>query len=143
MPELRTRALQLLSRREHSRHELQRKLASHAESEDELNRLLDALESERLLSDHRYAAARVTSRAMRFGDARLKQELRLSGIAEEDADRALAECANETDRCRAVWHKKFGAPPQSAEDRARQARFLQYRGFSADAIRNVLRGDPE
>ena len=66
---LRVRALQLLARREHARAELARKLAPHAESEEALSSLLDSLESERLLSNTRYAEARVHTRGARYGNA--------------------------------------------------------------------------
>lgn len=143
MPDLRLRALRLLARREHSRAELQQKLAGHAESAEALENLLDALESERLLSDQRYASQRVAVRAGRVGNARLKQELKAQGIEGEALTAALAEGGDESERCRAVWNKKFGAPPENAEGRARQMRFLQYRGFSSEAIRRVLSGIEE
>ncbi|MBF1163582.1 MAG: regulatory protein RecX, partial [Dechloromonas agitata] len=82
MPDLRVRALQLLTRRDYSRAELKSKLAPHAESEEELDAVLDTLQNERLLSDARYAAQRVVARAGRYGNARLKQELRQKGVAD-------------------------------------------------------------
>ena len=140
MPDLRVRALQLLTRRDYSRAELQKKLAAHAESAEELASVLDTLQGERLLSDHRYATQRVTARAGRYGDARLKQELRLKGVSDDDIAAALAESGDETERCLAVWQRKFGQPAQTPEERAKQMRFLQYRGFSSEAIRRALRG---
>ena len=140
MPDLRVRALQLLSRRDYSRAELQKKLAAHAESAEELASVLDTLQGERLLSDHRYATQRVTARAGRYGDARLKQELRLKGVSDDDIAAALPEGGDETERCLAVWQRKFGQPAQTPEERAKQMRFLQYRGFSSEAIRRALRG---
>ncbi len=140
MPDLRVRALQLLTRRDYSRAELQKKLAAHAESAEELASVLDTLQGERLLSDHRYATQRVTARAGRYGDARLKQELRLKGVSDDDIAAALPEGGDETERCLAVWQRKFGQPAQTPEERAKQVRFLQYRGFSSEAIRRVLRG---
>ena len=68
---LRERALGLLARREHSRVELARKLAPHAESAEELEALLDDLCARRLLSDERYVEMRLNARAARFGNARL------------------------------------------------------------------------
>jgi regulatory protein len=138
---LRVRALQLLARRDHSRAELKAKLADQAESEAEIDAVLDALQAERLLSDHRYASQRVAARAARVGDLRLRQELRRSGVAEDDIDASLPEAGDEAARCRAVWEKKFGRFPADAAERARQMRFLQYRGFSGEAIRQALRGD--
>ena len=143
MPELRVRALQLLTRRDFCRAELLAKLAPHAESAEELESVLDTLQGERLLSDQRYAAQRVVARAGRYGNARLKQELRQKGVGDDDIASALPEAGDETERCRAVWARKFGELPQSAEDRARQMRFLQYRGFSGEAIRRVLAGADE
>lgn len=141
MPDsLRVAALKLLTRRDHSRAELKAKLAPQAESAEQLEALLDSLQTEHLLSDHRFASQRVAARAGRYGNARLKQELRAQGVADDDIAAALPEGGDETARCQAVWAKKFGAPPNSAEERAKQMRFLQYRGFSMDAIRRTLAG---
>ncbi|MCL2525090.1 MAG: recombination regulator RecX [Betaproteobacteria bacterium] len=138
--QLRQRALLLLTRREYCRAELRKKLAAEAESAEQLDAVLDALQDERLLSDPRYAAARVAARARRYGDARLRQELRQQGVGDEDIAAALPQGGDESGRCRAVWARKFGALPETAEERARQMRFLQYRGFSGEAIRRVMRG---
>ena len=145
MPDLRVRALQLLTRRDYSRAELQKKLVAHAESAEELASVLDTLQGERLLSDHRYATQRVTARAGRYGDARLKQELRLKGVSDDDIAAALPEGGDETERCLAVWQRKFGDRPAPADaaGRAKQMRFLTSRGFSGETIRRVLRGDFE
>jgi len=140
---LRVAALRLLTRRDHSRAELKAKLAATAESEEQLDTVLDILQAERLLSDHRYATQRVVARAGRYGDARLKQELRQQGVSDEDISAALPEGGDETVRCRAVWVRKFSQLPQSMEERAKQMRFLQYRGFSSEAIRRVMRGVDE
>ena len=140
---LRVAALRLLTRRDHSRAELGAKLAAQAESEEQLQQVLDTLQAERLLSDHRYASQRVVARGRRYGNARLSQELRQRGVGDEDIVAALPEAGDETERCRAIWAKKFGRPPQSPEERAKQMRFLQYRGFSGESIRRVMRGVDE
>jgi len=137
---LRVAALRLLTRRDHSRAELSAKLAAQAESAEALQAVLDGLQAERLLSDHRFACQRVVARAGRYGNARLKQELRQSGVSDDDITAALPEAGDEAERCRSVWARKFSQLPQSAAERAKQMRFLQYRGFSGDAIRRVMRG---
>jgi regulatory protein len=143
MPDLRVRALQLLTRREHSRAELRGKLAPHAESGEELEVVLDRLQDERLLSDQRYASQRVAARGGRFGNARLRHELHRQGVADEEIEAALPEAGDEAERCRAVWARKFGRIPETPAERARQMRFLQYRGFSGNAISRVMRGADE
>jgi regulatory protein len=140
---LRVAALRLLTRRDHSRAELKVKLAAAAESPEQLDAVLDALQAERLQSDQRFATQRVVARARRYGDARLKQELRQQGVSDEDISTALPEGGDEASRCRAVWARKFRQLPQSVEERAKQMRFLQYRGFSSEAIRRVMRGGDE
>ncbi|MEY2631785.1 MAG: recombination regulator RecX [Pseudomonadota bacterium] len=140
---LRGRAVQFLARREHSRAELQNKLAGHAESPEQLSQLLEALQQEGLLSDQRYAQQRSLGRAHRLGDRRLQQELRHKGVSDEDIQMALDETEDEAGRCRQVWLKKFGTPPASREERAKQLRFLQYRGFSSASIRAVLQASDE
>ncbi|MGA9393927.1 MAG: recombination regulator RecX [Azonexus sp.] len=140
---LRVAALRLLTRRDHSRAELKGKLAAQAESEEQLEAVLERLQAERLLSDQRYATQRVVARASRYGDSRLKQELRQKGVSDEDIGVALPEGGDEATRCRAVWARKFHQLPQSMEERAKQMRFLQYRGFSSDAIRRLMRGVEE
>lgn len=139
MPSLRVRALQLLSRRDHSRAELKSKLAAEAESADELDAVLEALEVERLLCDQRFASQRVIVRARRYGNGRLKQELRQSGVSDEDIAAALPEAGDEIERCQAVWARKFGQLPETPAERAKQMRFLQYRGFSGDTITQTMR----
>ena len=135
----------MLARREHARVELARKLAPYAESVEEVEALLDDLTARRLLSDARYVEARVNARRARFGDARLTFELRTQGVAEELIDAALACGEDEVSRARQIWQRKFASKPSpgDAQERARQSRFLMSRGFSAETVRRVMRGDFE
>jgi regulatory protein len=141
------RAVRLLARREHSRAELAAKLRHHVGEEDgpaEIERVLDQLERDGLLSDERYAAALSRSRAARFGDARIRHELKSSGVPPDVAARVLAGMrGTELERARAAWTRRFGVLPATQQERGRQARFLQSRGFAADTIRRVLRGLPD
>jgi regulatory protein len=143
---LRDKALSLLARRDYSRLALARKLGPLAESAPEgtppegtLESLLDDLVARQLLSDARYAANRALTRGQRYGDSRLAGELLREGLPPEEIEAALAQCGGERERCRAVWQKKFGALPADPREQAIQARFLRYRGFSSDSIRQVLR----
>lgn len=144
---LKARALRFLAMREHSRAELARKLARHVEDTPEdpagprIERLLDELSAHGLLDEQRAADALVSAQAHRFGALQLRQRLRARGVAPEAAAAALAGvAAGEFERAKAVWQRRFGAPAADAAERARQARFLAGRGFSADVIHRVVRG---
>lgn len=138
---LRSRALGLLARREHSRTELQRKLAAHAEDPQELVNLLDDLSRRGWLSDVRFAEALVQSKQAKFGATRLAYELRERGVADGVIREQLADLKDsELERARQVWQSKFGVLPADAKTRAKQMRFLQSRGFSMEVIGKVVRG---
>ncbi len=136
---LKHKALGLLARREHSRAELARKLAAEGSRED-IQTVLDQLEQAGLLSDARFAESLVSSRAARFGAARLRHDLRAKGIADAVIADALPDDAEgEMAKAREVWRRKFGTAPTDRADYARQARFLQQRGFAVEIIRKVLK----
>ncbi len=143
MKELRQKALKLLARREHSRAELARKLAPLGTPE-EIATLLAELERTKLLSDARVADAYLRSHSDRFGVARLRQGLRAKGIERELVEQQLAATGlpAELTRARDLWTRKFGTPPADRREWAKQARFMQARGFSTDVIRHLLR-EPE
>ena len=140
---LKGRALKHLAAREHSRAELARKLAPHAESPEQLEQVLDELEQRGFLSAERFAQSVLHRKATRYGLARVKAELAQHRLPEHITQGALQQLRDtEFDRARAVWLRRFGEPPATPEDRARQSRFLAARGFDGDVIRRVLRGEP-
>lgn len=141
VPTLRQRAVALLARREHSRAELARKLGRFAADAAEIDAVLDELGRRKLLSDDRFAEARARSLGARVGAARLEYELRARGVDAAAIARVTAAArSSEIDRARAAWQKRFGRAPAGAAERAKQARFLQSRGFSFEAIRRIVGG---
>jgi regulatory protein len=140
-PSLKARAVAYLSRREHSRLELQRKLSAYSDDPAEIEAVLDDLQRTHWQSDQRYAQAYAHRAAGRQGAQRILGTLRQQGVAEEqlaDLQDTLRE--TEQERALAVWQRKFSAPPPDAREYARQYRFLAGRGFSGDVIRRVLAG---
>ena len=137
---LRERALRHLARRDHSRAELAKKLASHGAA-DEVEAVIAHMGELGLQSDSRYAEAFVRGKAARFGTGRLRNELARRGIERELIEQVLdgADAEPEIDRARAVLRGRFAAPPADAREWARQARFLQTRGFAPDLIRKLLK----
>lgn len=143
-PSLRERALRFLAAREHSRAELQRKLAPHAESAEALDILLDELTEKKQLSDARFAEARSHLLSRKYGASRIAHDLRSKGVSDEEAQAAMTTArATDLERAREVYRRKFRTPPSSREERARCMRFLQSRGFSFDVIKAVMQGQPE
>lgn len=136
---LKARAISLLSRREHSRVELRRKLSAHSEDPTALEALLDDLERANLLSGERFAESLVHRRAPRHGWRRVMQELRQHDLPPETLAEAAEQLqASEFDRAKEVWLKRFGSAPTDAKEYARQLRYMAARGFTADSVRRVL-----
>ncbi len=147
-PNLRTRALQYLARREYSRAELRNKLLSYVQADesfeqstpDDLEVLLNDLEARGWLSDARAATQLLHARRNRYGTQRIAHELRQKGISERLINDALPQLKeSELEAARTVWQKKFGVLPQDQKEKARQVRFLQARGFSVDVIFKVMK----
>jgi regulatory protein len=139
-------AVRLLARREHSVEELRRKLSVRGYSEASIETVLAKLEAKRLVSDDRFITSFIHHHAQRGqGPIRIRAELRQQGIAANLADAALDEADIDwLVQARVVHRRKFGAsPPTGLAERAKQARFLQYRGFSSDQIRAVLKSDTD
>lgn len=140
-PSLKGRALRLLSQREHSRAELERKLAPHEEVPGELTKALDELQARDFINDGRAVDSIVHRRSGKLGAARVKQELAAKGLSGEAVAQALADLREtESSRAQEVWRKKFGQAPQDPQERARQMRFLITRGFSAEVVRRIVQG---
>ena len=138
---LKGRALGYLSRREHSRAELGRKLTPFVEEGESLDTVLDALEREGWLSDTRFAESVVHRRSGRFGASRIVGELKRNAVDSELIDQLAGDLRDsERVRAQAVWAKKFSSLPETAAERMRQARFLMMRGFSSAAVSAVLKG---
>ncbi len=142
------RALRWLAQREHSRAELRRKLLPHARALAEgdadaaaaqVDALLDLLEQGNHLSAERFIESRVNARAARFGPRRIAVELNGHGLA-LPAPVAQALRDAEFSRATALWQRRFGESGADAAARARQARVLIGRGFSAEVVRRIVRG---
>jgi regulatory protein len=141
---LKGRALRYLAGREHSRLELERKLARFGDDADEIRRVLDELTARGFISEQRVVESVLYQRAGKLGSARVLSELRAKGLSPEALESAAETLhASEQERARAVWRKKFGVLPTDAAERARQMRFLAARGFAGEIVRKVVGGRGE
>jgi regulatory protein len=136
-------AIALLARRDFASAELQAKLASCGVAREVAAHLIAELIAERMLDDARFAASYAMTRASRgLGPVRIGAGLRTLGVAGELIEAALENAADWGLRAREVRERRFGRElPRDWPQRARQARFLQYRGFSSDHIRSALGAD--
>ncbi len=135
--DIRLQAMNLLARREHLRHELATKLKRRfgGEAEPLIEAALDDLSTEGLLSDERFAESYIRQRIGKgYGPDRIRQELRQKGLNTVLLELALeAADVDWAERAAGVRLKKFGAaPPLDFKEKARQMRFLNYRGFSGE-----------
>ena len=139
-PSLKGRALRLLSLREHSRLELERKLVAYEEEPGSLALALDDLQAKGFISESRVLESVIHRRAAKLGLTRIRHELQGKGLDPRLINQAMNGLrGSEFERASEVWRKKFGAPPDTPAAMARQARFLTARGFTAEVVQRVLR----
>jgi regulatory protein len=134
-------AIRLLARREHAKAEIRQKLKIRGYDESLATEIVDDLTRSRLLSDERFAEVFIRSRAERGqGAVRLRSELRHLNLPSELIESRIAAARVDWARlARDIRLRKFGENiPKAPAERAKQMRFLQYRGFTADQIRRAM-----
>jgi regulatory protein len=143
---VRSAALALLAGRDFGRRELAERLTRKGYSEALVETVLADLVADKSLSEERFVGQFVTQHASRGrGPMRIRSQLRERGVEPTAIDQALVEAdANWVESARAARRRRFGsAPPADYRERAKQARFLQYRGFSSEQIRAALGPDDD
>ncbi|MGE6193244.1 recombination regulator RecX [Pseudomonas sp. SCT] len=135
-------AMDLLARREHGRVELARKLRQRGAPPDLIEQALDRLCEQGLLSESRYLESFVRSRANAgYGPLRIREELSQRGLPRADVEQALRDSGFDwNEQLHELWQRKFGQLPADARERAKQGRFLSYRGYPLELISRLLRG---
>ena len=139
-------AVKLLARREHTQAELRRKLAQRGYPPDLIEAAIAVLRQARLQSDARFAEQFVSEKAAHGnGPVKIRAGLRERGLPDTEIEAAFAAVGTDWAALAATAReKRFGpALPGDFEERARQARFLQQRGFAMEQIRAALKGDVE
>lgn len=140
---VRRTAMDLLARREHGRVELTRKLRQRGALPEMIDTALDRLTEEGLLSESRYLESFVSYRARSgYGPLRIREELSQRGLQRSDIELALRESGmNWQEQLEDTWRRKFaGHLPIDARERAKQGRFLSYRGYSMEMISRLFSG---
>lgn len=135
--------MDLLARREHGRAELARKLRQRGAPPEIIEHELDRLADEGLLNESRYLESFINYRGRSgYGPARIRDELSQRGLSRSDVDQALREADIDwQSQLLNVWQRKFaGQLPADPRERAKQTRFLVYRGFSMEMVGRLLSG---
>lgn len=139
---LRQRALEYLGKREYSYKELGQKLKPYldeSEDADSITAILDNFKARGWLSDARFTEQMVHARRAKFGSSKIVHELREKGVESTLIEGAIEQLKEtELDSAKEVWQKKYKQAPANRDEWAKQARFLQSRGFGFDVIKKVL-----
>ena len=139
------RALGLLTRREHSRKELNRKLTSRGLDAAEVKAAVDRLAGEGWQDDKRFAQSVVRNRAASgYGPLRIRAELSTHGLDREAVVRAMDTFEGDwTENARDLVRRRFGAALEDIAQRRKAADFLIRRGFDGSSVRAATRWDPD
>ena len=133
--------MDFLARREYGHAELVGRLQAAGFTQPVAAEAVDALAADGLQDDRRFASSFLSARVSRgSGPLRIASALKERGVAAPIVDQALAQCdADWNALARGVRAKKYGLDaPDSYKEKARQMRFLQYRGFDMEHIRYAL-----
>jgi regulatory protein len=142
-PDARSAAIALLARRDYASGELSQKLEAKGYEREAVAALIQELRSRRVLDDVRYAENYVSFHSGRGeGPERIRADLLGLELPAGLVDDALKAGPDWRQLAREQRSRRFGPEvPESWREKARQARFLQYRGFSSDHIRAALGAD--
>jgi len=135
------KALDLVSRREHSRHELMQKLDKrYPETSPIIEEVLDKLEINKILDDERFAEMYLNSRARKgFGPKKIEMELNSRKVNSLFISNAIEAYENWLENAQKVLKKKFkDQKPEDYQSKMKQKQFLFSRGFSAPIIDKLL-----
>jgi len=134
--------VRLLARREHSAHEIEQKLIQREFVSQEINQAITELQHADLLSDRRFTEAYIRMRKVKgYGPVRIQMELKQRGVAEHLIEQYLhTDGADWLLVLQQQYVKKYRNTDSSDyADRAKRIRFLQYRGFTLEMIRQVIK----
>lgn len=134
-------ALKILARRDYPRSEFISKLLSADYAKADVEAAADWCHTQGFLNETRFAESTCRRLGAKYGTQRVAHVLRQKGVAEEQVNAAISTLReSEQDRAMALWTRKFGNIAASANEKSRQIRYLQSRGFSFAIIKLVITG---
>ena len=133
------KSLDILSRREHSTLELKTKLKKFNPAPEDLRDVVARLKESKFLDDERFAAAYIRSKAESgYGPNYISQYLAKKGIPSDKYDMYSLEIDWEG-KCLTQFNKKRRNKETNFKEKEKILRFLAYRGFSYEIIKNALK----
>ena len=137
------KALDLLSRREHSSKEIREKLLLRFDDKVIINSVITKLEENNLINDTRFAEAYVSSRKRKgFGPKKISFELLSKGVSESVANRIIDEEGGWKRAAKLAFTKKFkNGLSSDVKNSLKQKSFLKNRGFGFKEIESVFGDD--
>jgi regulatory protein len=140
---IRKKAMDYLSRREHSRYELYKKISAHNFDRDLINQELDLLIEDGLLSDERFVETFIYFRKKKGkGPLKISSELRDRGADESLINKYIEEIENSEwlDSAKQVAEKKLGNNQQlDYDNQLKMMKFLNNRGFTIDQVKITIK----
>lgn len=129
----------LLARREHSRFELIQKMMQRGYDEHLISRNVEEFKEKGWQSNQRYAEMLIRSRIIKnHGPIKIRMELKSKGLTDELINSSLTKEINWFELCQSAWTKKYSGQADNLNDKNKQIRFLQQRGFTLEQIKKVL-----
>lgn len=137
--DIRRACFDYMARREHSRYELKQKLLRKDFDAENIEHVLDEFQEKNLQCDARFCDAYLRMRMhLGFGPERIRMELKQKKIDSELIESTLKTYADDfVQAIQQAWQKKFNRKPSNIKEKAKQIRFLQYRGFSQSMIKSL------
>ena len=141
---LRNRALYYLAKREYSFQELVNKTLNYAEelglNKKDCEFIISKLREQNLQLDQRFCESYINSKKNKFGAQKIVFELTQKGVSEDLVATFIGELVNnEYDLALQVWNKKYSHVTQDINEKAKQIRFMQSRGFSFETIKKIIK----
>jgi regulatory protein len=137
---LKSKALDFLSRRDYGYHELYVKLQKYSEDLDEIKRVLDDLKLKNFLSEERYINSYLRSKQTKYGIKKIRYDLLQKNVDAAVLEEILAnsQVSDEYQIAHSIWQRNFGVIATENKERLKQIRFLQSRGFSSGIIAKII-----
>ncbi|MDH5326060.1 MAG: recombination regulator RecX [Gammaproteobacteria bacterium] len=142
--DVRIAAMNMLARREHSCAELKRKLQTKSYPKNLIETVVEQLRAENLQNDSRFTESYIRFRVQKgFGPIKIQHELKERGV-DEDLIQVFLDMSDERwdEAAEEARAKRFGvAVPEDPKEKAKQARFLQYRGYGHSHMKALFSRD--